>query len=185
MQDLDKLDDAAARAAAYARAVERDGEDAGAAWSAAHRSRQRADDAAHLAEKITAGRKRLRAAFADLRKAGYLARQNYLCCYGCAGYALTGRAAELVAAGKAVRGAVFYHRQDADDLAKLGRCYLGFGPLHHSPGAGKPEQTIGIHPEEVGYELMAVLHRHNIAAAWDGNPDTRILIDLTREAPAC
>jgi hypothetical protein len=137
-----------------------------------------AQDGGALSAQIAAGRKRLGAAFRDLRKAGYLARQNYLCCYSCAGYALAGRAAELVAGGKTVRGAVFYTRQN--ELATQGKVYLAYGPLHHSPGDAQPEQVIGLHAEEIGWELMAVLHRHNIPAVWDGEPTTRILIDLTR-----
>ena len=48
---------------------------------------------------------KLNKAFRELRKKGYTAKQNFLCCQNCAWHALSDKEAEK---------AVFYHRQDAD-----------------------------------------------------------------------
>jgi hypothetical protein len=55
-------------------------------------------------------------AFKELRKAGYFARQNFLCCQSCAWSAVPDGKDEKV---------VFYHRQDADDV-QYGRVYLAW-----------------------------------------------------------
>lgn len=67
-------------------------------------------------------------AFKTLRKAGYIAKQNFTCCSSCGWYAI---AEELRAKGAddaAIEGAkiVFYHSQDATNLRKTGNVYLAW-----------------------------------------------------------
>jgi hypothetical protein len=54
-------------------------------------------------------RTNLTKAFAELRKNGYFAKQNFLCCQSCGWAELSEKEAEKV---------VFYHNQDYRDLKK-------------------------------------------------------------------
>ena len=58
----------------------------------------------------------LNQAFKELRKLGYFARQNFLCCQSCAWAAVPMDAKKVV----------FYHRQDTEELNKTGECYLAW-----------------------------------------------------------
>lgn len=89
----------------------------------------------------------LTVAFRELRKLGYFARQNFLCCQTCAWADVPDDKANK---------AVFYHRQDADDLEKRGRCYLAWS------GDGN--------------EIVSVLQKHGLKTEWDGKETTRILV---------
>jgi hypothetical protein len=55
-------------------------------------------------------RTNLTKAFAELRKNGYFAKQNFLCCQSCGWAALSDEEA---------KNAVFYHNQDYRDLKKV------------------------------------------------------------------
>jgi hypothetical protein len=54
-------------------------------------------------------------AFRELRKYRYFARQNFLCCASCGWNNVPDEFLER---------AVFYHKQDAQDLKDTGCCYL-------------------------------------------------------------
>ncbi len=54
-------------------------------------------------------------AFKELRKEGYFAKQNFLCCQSCGWAAMSDKESEK---------AVFYHQQDNDDLKESGKCNL-------------------------------------------------------------
>lgn len=58
----------------------------------------------------------LNQAFKELRKLGYFARQNFMCCQNCAW-------AEVPVDVKKV---VFYHKQDGQHLEETGECYLSW-----------------------------------------------------------
>lgn len=68
-------------------------------------------------------------AFRQLRASGYLARANYLCCNSCAGYALADQASALKDKGRDVRGVVFYHQQNRDQLRRGHDLFLSFGSV--------------------------------------------------------
>jgi hypothetical protein len=55
-------------------------------------------------------RTNLTKAFAELRKNGYFAKQNFLCCQSCGWAALSDEEA---------KNAVFYHNQDYRDFKKI------------------------------------------------------------------
>lgn len=114
----------------------------------------------------------VRAAFADLRRAGYLARMNFLCCSNCAGCELAADAEDRSAKGQHVRGVVYYHQQDAEHAAKQGRLYIRYGPLETS-AAG----AIGIPAAEIGAEVLETLQRHGLAATWSGCIDDTIEVE--------
>ena len=61
-------------------------------------------------------KKDLTQAFKELRKLGYFARQNFMCCQSCAWSAVPEEKEDKV---------VFYHRQDTPDV-KYGSVYLAW-----------------------------------------------------------
>lgn len=121
---------------------------------------------------------RLAAAFKDLRHMGYLARQNFQCCGGCAGYAMAVRAEELHEKGKRILGTVFYHNQDNANLRDGEDFYLAYGELNTVKFG-----TLGNGNNYVGADVVRVLAQHGIATEWDGDGATRILVKIL-PAPA-
>ena len=89
---------------------------------------------------------RLNEAFKDLRKSGYFARQNFMCCQSCAWSAIPEEKEDKV---------VFYHQQDA---------------------ARKEDNEIYVGWSGNGKEICDVFANHLIDTEWDGNESTRILI---------
>jgi len=96
-------------------------------------------------------KKGLREAFGELRKRGYFARQNFLCCQSCAWAAVPEEKADK---------AVFYHNQDNQRLEATGKCHLAW--------AGN------------GQEIVDVLQAHGVKTTWDGTSGQRIEIELER-----
>ena len=92
---------------------------------------------------------KLTEAFKDLRKKGYFARQNFLCCQSC-GWA-------SVPEGKSDK-VVFYHSQDKSDLEKTGSCHLAW--------------------DGDGNEIVEVMKQHGIKTEWDGTKGQRIKITI-------
>jgi len=88
-------------------------------------------------------------AFRDLRRQGYFARANFQCCGSCA-----------VAAIPEAKGKRFayYHAQDAQDLRKSGRCFIGW--------AGD------------GQLIATTLRRAGLMVDWDGEPTSRMFVAL-------
>lgn len=95
------------------------------------------------------GKEKLNKAFRELRKAGYVAKQNYWCCQSCAWASLSDEKNEYV---------VFYHKQDGDDLKEKGECRLAW--------SGD------------GYEIKRILEDNGVKVGWDGSDDQRIEIDI-------
>jgi hypothetical protein len=86
-------------------------------------------------------------AFRALQKAGYFARQNFLCCQNCGWHAMTDEQAEK---------AFFYHRQDADGLKKDGYCHVAWS------GDGE--------------EIAKILKECGVPYKWDGTKNKRFMI---------
>jgi len=86
-------------------------------------------------------------AFAQLRKQGYVAKQNFLCCQSCGWAALSEDEAKL---------AVFYHKQDHQDFKKGSDLYLAW--------AGD------------GNYIANTLRNFGMEVDWDGTPNTRIVV---------
>lgn len=86
-------------------------------------------------------------AFAELRKAGYFAKQNYLCCQSCGWASMTEEEAD---------NAVFYHNQDHRSFKKgddLSLCWSGNG-----------------------YQIFYILKKHGLDVVWDGSQFKRIIV---------
>jgi len=98
------------------------------------------------------GREALKKAFANLRKAGYFARMNFMCCTGCAAAAVPEDKSEK---------AVFYHSQDTEGLDQHGEVYLGW--------AGDASEIIGI------------LSKLGMWVQWEGTKDNKILVKVPDE----
>jgi hypothetical protein len=116
----------------------------------------------------------LTAAFGTLKDLGYIAREDFACCGNCAGYELTMLAEEEIDQGRpaeSIRGAVFYHRQDAEDFAAGSDFYIGYGPLH-----SVRHGDLGLPTEQVGREVVDVFGKHGIGTEWDGHGDQRIKV---------
>ena len=123
---------------------------------------------------------KLARAFAELRKNGFLARQNYLCCQNCAGCAMSNTATEKVDAGAdkdSIKGCVFYHRQDADNRDAGQDFYLAYGPMDTVKYG-----IIGLSNEEVGKIVVDTLTKHGVETVWDGGGGTRIKVKVATYA---
>ena len=89
----------------------------------------------------------LKRAFAELRKEGYFAYQNFMCCQSCAWGEIPDELSEKV---------VFYHAQDNDDK-KAGR------PFFLAWAGNAPYIT-------------RVLNKYGIETKWSGDENERILV---------
>jgi hypothetical protein len=90
--------------------------------------------------------KKLTAAFRNLRRDGYFARQNWMCCQNCGVHAVPEK----------YENYVFYHCQDADCLKETGQTHLAWS------GDG---DLIKRRCEDAGLHVV-----------WDGTEATRLLV---------
>jgi hypothetical protein len=88
-------------------------------------------------------------AFKELRKKGYFAQQNFLCCGTCAVNAIP---------DEYYNRFVYYHAQDYDCLKETGETHIGW--------AGD------------GLEICEVLNKYGLKTEWDFSERTRIKITL-------
>lgn len=90
---------------------------------------------------------RLNQAFKELRKNGYFARQNFLCCSSCGWSAIP--------EGKDDK-AVFYHNQESESKKQGNPIYLCW--------------------DGNGNEIVQIFHNNGIETEWTGTKETRIVI---------
>ena len=88
-------------------------------------------------------------AFRELRKQGYVAKQNFWCCQSCAWGDLSDEESEK---------AVFYHEQDNQDLKENGKCCLSWS------GDGQL--------------IVDILTKNGLIVEWDGSNNKRIVIEI-------
>ena len=105
-------------------------------------------------------------AFQTLRKQGFIARQNFSCCSGCAGYELTEMASDRKDKGVEVKGAVFYHRQDAEVFGSRSRS--NFLMIRFSPLDSTKHGVIGLPQEVIGDAVVAALKEQGLSVRWNG-----------------
>ena len=124
---------------------------------------------------LTLDRAPLNHAFRLMRAKGLIARQNYLCCGGCAGAQIANGLEQLATVetdydgSSRVAGAVFYHRQTADRLKATGQGLLYYGPVD-AQSIGEVGRPAG----EVGVLVTAALAEAGVSFRWDGDPDKAI-----------
>lgn len=115
----------------------------------------------------------VKAVMRELRKRGYIARGNFSCCRGCAGYELTCEAVERVKVGRPIVGCVFWTQQDEACRKRTGRWHLSYGPLH-----SKELGQIGKEAVDIGHEVMRLLTKHGVHCEWTGDPGERIWVHV-------
>ncbi len=107
-------------------------------------------------------KERLTAAFAQLRKHKFIAKQNYLCCQGCGWCAIEEK-------HKDAKNVVFYHKQDAESF-KDGRL------------CGKMYLAHRFENESRGLLACAILNQNGFYTIWDGSDVSRIaIVNMTPE----
>jgi hypothetical protein len=107
---------------------------------------------------------RLDRAFARLEKSGIVARQNFSDCGTCGAGEIAEEIERLNAAGKKVRGYVFFHQQDSEG-ALDGSLYLSYG---HASDESEAAQLA------IAREAVAALKAVGLHTIWDGKLDTRV-----------
>jgi hypothetical protein len=122
-------------------------------------------------KKAMVNKTKINKAFRLMRKAGLIAKQNYWCCQGCAGCAITNEAVQLLTAGKTVKGCCFYHKQDEDDRKEGYDFHLAYGTMQSS-SLGQ----IGTSNEEIGQIVAQCLREAEVPYEWDGKGNTRIMV---------
>ena len=118
--------------------------------------------------------------FAILEKQGFLARQNFMCCSGCAGQALATEASDLKDKGIEVKGAVYYHQQDMEGFVKNGKSVIRYSQVNTNKHG-----FIGLEDVEIGNIVYDLLLKQGIETTWTGSPDDVIFVALEEplEAP--
>lgn len=96
-------------------------------------------------------KEKIKIGFRNLRKNGYLARQNFMCCQGCGWAKLEEDYGE-----ERTKKAVFYHRQDKEELDN-----------------GEPFFVCWVGD---GHEIVKVLNDSGVTTDWDGDEGRRILL---------
>lgn len=117
-------------------------------------------------------KEKLNVAFRALRARGFIARQNFLCCGGCAGYKIAIDAEELVARGKKVEGGIFYHRQEGERLLAGANFYVHFSKID-----SKKYGVLGSLPDvEIGKIIVREFTKAGLLVHWTGSADRAIQI---------
>jgi hypothetical protein len=129
--------------------------------------------AGHVAEQETwpavTDCDRLDDAFAELDRAGIVARQHFSCCGTCGATEIHDEMEQAEKAGLPVRGFTFFHVQDTEHAVGGEWLYLSYGAVHKDQ-----EAAIAI-----GHEIVDVLGRHGLTPSWNGKHAHRIALPLT------
>lgn len=95
---------------------------------------------------------KIAASFKQLRKEGFFARMNFLCCQSCAWAGIPeGQSTNVV----------FYHKQSARALDKYGRLDQHGMHLYHGGNSAR---------------IYEVLRENGLNVEWNGKPDAAILV---------
>jgi hypothetical protein len=128
--------------------------------------------AAHLNEQtgwpMTTDCDRLDAAFAELDKAGIVARQHFTCCGTCGAHEIHGEISHAARSGLEARGFTFFHIQDTEHAVGGESLYLSYGALDSDKVAAVA----------IGHEVVDTLSRHGLRPSWNGKHAHRIALPL-------
>ena len=128
-------------------------------------------------EVVNQNREALLKAFADLRKQGLIALANFRCCQNCAGTEIADRVSQMDAKHAAkVKGCVYWHNQDEDNIWEMGHVHLAYGPL-----GSRKHGEVGLPTVEVGKMVVEALKKRGLCFAWNGSDGQRISVDLLVE----
>src|SRR5579863_6308129 len=82
-------------------------------------------------------------AFSNLRKEGFIAKMNFMCCGSCAGYNIGADFDKKVLEGLQPnhypKGCVFFHHQDNQHFEDDGVLYLAYGQIEGTEAKAKTE----------------------------------------------
>jgi hypothetical protein len=109
---------------------------------------------------------RLDWAFADLEKAGIVARQNFSCCGTCGVAEIDDEIKQRQKKGGQLFGYAFYHVQDTENAVDGGGLYLNYGATEDGEAAALA----------IGKEIVKTLNEFELKTEWNGSWDTRILV---------
>ena len=115
---------------------------------------------------------RLNQAFRALRKQGLIARQNFMCCGGCAGCQIANEAEKMVDQGKTVAGGVFYHQQAGDRLREGKEFYVNFGTIDTVKHGVLGTMT----DLAIGRLVVQEFTKARLRVKWEGAADKAILV---------
>lgn len=118
-----------------------------------------------------ANMEKVAAAFKAMRANGLVARQNFMCCGSCASSALSDQLNKARGKGKAVKGAVYFHRQDSECALDYGKLYIGFG------AGGENAEADCL---EVGRIAVECLRAAGLEVKWDNSVWTRPVVTIWR-----
>lgn len=107
---------------------------------------------------------RITAVFADLERRGIVARENVGYTQGDLGVELSAIVAELVKAGKSVRGWVGFHGQDVEGAVDGRGLFLGFAPVDRKNNKAWVE---------LGTEIVQAFGRAGFDVSWNGKANER------------
>ena len=119
--------------------------------------------------------------FKRLRKAGFVAKQNYLCCSSCAGYDLAIKYGKACDEGKGdkIQGYVFYNKQDTEGLNETGDVFLAYGQISYWDNEKNVEKYTGpLTTVQVGNKIKELCEELGIRYKWDGSERTRFHLGL-------
>lgn len=108
---------------------------------------------------------RLDEAFAELDRAGIVARHNFTCCQTC-GHAEIGFEIDDTECHRPVYGYVFYHQQDTENAVACGDLHLAYGAVDGTESASV----------EIAYAVVDTLRRHGLDVQWNGMIQKRIRV---------
>lgn len=113
---------------------------------------------------------KLNAAFIELRKQGFIARQYFKCCGSCAGYDLANKVSQMPDKRRAkVKGAVFTTRQDRGSNT----LFIKYGPLETTKW-GK----IGLDEVNIGEAIVAAFKSQKLNVEWSGSANECVQVNL-------
>jgi hypothetical protein len=106
-------------------------------------------------------------AFVQLRKEGFIARQNFWCCQSCAGCDLANKVRVMNDKTK-FKGSVFYTQQDNQRLNETGKVMLAFGDV------SVDGVDFGMPTQEAGQKIASVLQDNKLVVNWNGTAGQRM-----------
>jgi len=143
---------------------------------------------------------RLDEAFAVLEAEGILAHQNYTCCQTCGTAEIHDQMAVAAAAGRQIKGYVFYHQQDtqfAADGSGICLTYGGYIPATQEDEDDRRDENDGKEEDEwedvdeeadkvvrasaavaIGRRVVSALKVAGLKVKWNGNLNKRIEVRL-------
>jgi hypothetical protein len=118
---------------------------------------------------------RLNVAFAAMRKAGIVARQNFSCCGSCAGYEIATDITAMTPTRRAkVQGCAFYTKQEWSRF-EGSRNPQGIHIPYGQVGT-QAHGDVGLTTSAVGQIVATCLKEAGLEVEWDGTPEKTIYV---------